>query len=178
MQSKKDIIFITIAIIIGLIFKQFYAISSTHHLLFILSPVNMLIELFFGLKSSYDAATGFYFESLNIVIDKSCAGVNFWIVAFWAAVSIWVRQNKYLKYKSLIFIGLLVLTYIFTIFANASRIAIAIIALQLKDTITLFSKPWFHEAEGAFVYLFFLLLFSLGLNYLLNKTNHPDAQRA
>jgi len=178
MQPKKSIAFILIAVVIGFALKQFYAVSSTSHLLFILLPVNSMIELFFNLKSSYDAETGFYFESLNIVIDKSCAGINFWIVAFWAAVSIWVKQGPYLKYKVLIFIGLLMLTYIFTIFANASRIAIAIIALQLNDKITFFNAPWFHEAQGAFVYLLFLLLFSLGLNYLLYKTNHPDAQRA
>ncbi len=178
MKTRTIFLFVTAASIIAFLLKLLYAVGKNDDLLFMLKPIKSLTALFFNTNSIYDSSIGFYFKSLNIVIDKSCAGINFWIISFWTAISLWLMQGQDSRYKILKFIGLFLISYIFTIFANTSRIATAILALKLKKIIPLFSTPWFHQAEGVFVYLFFLLIFSLMLNYFFNKLNITHAQRA
>lgn len=64
----------------------------------------------------------------------------------------------------------LLMAYIFSIFVNTARI---IFSLTL-DKIFAQSWAWFHEAEGAFIYLFFLICIYFVAEYSLKLANDDE----
>jgi len=143
-------------------------------LFFILKPTNGLVEIFTGSPSFYDATIGYYYPNLNITIEKSCSGFNFWLLAFVlsAFVSLNYLQSK--KAKAFIIPVMLVVSYLLTLFVNASRIVTSLAANSMTSAWYDHPVTWLHQAEGAFIYLMFLILFysSLQFFYSKNFTRH------
>ncbi len=143
-------------IIFGLL-KLFYMNANNNSMLFILKPLNKIVNLLTNTSSILLPDSGYYNNTLNIIINRSCSGFNFLLIFF---VMISFRLFKYFKttYQKIIAIPiLLICSYIVTIFVNSSRIL-----LSLKTSLILNSQnitlPWFHLIQGVFVYLFFLIL--------------------
>ena len=139
---------------------------TINELKFLISPVQFIISLFTKTKSSFIDNQGYYFNELNIVIDRSCAGFNLWIISYLCLGLLSIKHGKSTK-KKVIGLGIaLVSSYVFTILANSSRILLLIV---LQD----FAKiDWLHEGVGVITNLTFLMITYILTDLLLTKNQH------
>ncbi len=154
-----------LAVIIFLIMKLAYTFFENEAVLFLLLPTNLAIETITSSIAAYDPQSGFFHESLNIVIDKSCSGFNFWILCFVMFAFTTVRFIKGNALKLMMFPAVLLISLVLTIFVNTSRILLATLTPEFFNE----QFPWLHQAQGTLIYLTFLITFYLGLYYLLQK---------
>lgn len=163
-KISLNVLIIGGCIVVGLLAKYFFSYFSINSLLFILQPTAYLVEFFTGLPFKYLTDQGFWNDSQQILIDKSCAGLNFWVISFFTAITVTVTFYKKITHKLLNIPITIILCYLLTIIANTSRIVIAIKLLPFNT-----SFPHLHALQGGFVYLFILILFYLTLQYLSKR---------
>ncbi|MFK5976267.1 MAG: exosortase K [Sulfurovum sp.] len=162
-------IFLTLFTVLLIIWLKLYNIVATNDdLLFLLIPTKFLVEIFTSATALY-TDNGYFFELLNITIDKSCAGVNFFILSFslFAFVGFTYLDRVWKKIIA-IFVAIL-LGYFLTIFATFSRIIITLYIEPLKFYFDFIDSAFFHELLGGFVYLFLLVLSYLFLDKIFNN---------
>lgn len=166
----KPYLFYGIIFILVILAKIAYTQATNETLVFILKPLSAIISFILGSNFIYTSDLGFYFESLNVTIDKSCSGINFWIISF-VVFSVSLLQIIKSNFNKLIVIPITLLaTFIFTLFANTSRILTAI----LIEKHTQYNYTWLHQTEGVFVYISLLLLAYIVFNHIISKfkTHH------
>ncbi|ULC59018.1 exosortase K [Flaviramulus sp. BrNp1-15] len=169
MKTKNTIYYIIVLslIVFG---KTAHIYATNNSLIFILKPLSNIVSFITDTDFIYSNTNGFYFEVLNITIDKSCSGINFWLISFVVFINLLLNICKSTFQKTILFPLILLMTFILTLFANTSRILISIfIEKQTK-----FNYSWLHQAEGVFIYLFFLILTYTIINHLLSKYNIYD----
>ena len=170
---NKTAVFFSITLIAALVMKWLHMQSDTNDLLFVLFPVQAFVKIALNTYSSYDAS-GFHFQELGIVIDKSCSGSNFLILSF-CILSITIPYHRYSYIKaSALFAIAMVLSYGITLIINLSRIMVSLELLRLKTTLPWITQPWVHETEGIFIYLSALLISHLTLKYYFFKNKNHD----
>jgi exosortase K len=141
--------------------------ADNNNLIFLLKPTNQLVGLLTGSTSTYFADSGYFYSNLNIVIEKSCSGFNFWILCFGMLGFLMIKHVGSSLQKAMAIPVCLLVAYIFTIFVNASRIfASIIIQHQSKNFAPNISHEVLHEIIGVTTNLSFLIL----AYYLLEKT--------
>ncbi len=173
--KNKNTIYYIAAIIIFFLLKIFYSLTEITNLKFLLNPTNRIIELVTNSDSHFIATHGYFHEDLNILIDKSCSGFNFCIICFALIIYLFINFLKSRKQKIIAFPLSLILAYIFTIFANASRIIISIMAQGTADNyIGVRPHLNLHHLTGSFIYLFFLIIIYSGIHLLLIKIKHNE----
>ncbi|MGL1890662.1 MAG: exosortase K [Spirochaetaceae bacterium] len=163
-----------IAVIIFGVLKLFYINANNRTLLFMLTPINKIVCLVTNTQATV-GTEGYLNNSLNIIINKSCSGFNFFLVIF---VMTFVMSFKYINstfQKTVIIPCLLMTSYLVTIFVNSSRILISLKTSYLltNQNITL---PWLHYVEGIFIYLFFLILIYTILDKSITKRMYQNEQ--
>lgn len=85
--------------------------------------------------------------------------MNFWIIAFTVGcLSLLAREVSQRKLLLLLPV-MAAAAFVLTIFANTSRIVIAIKAIPLEGSSSLFSSSNIHQLIGIAVYLMVLILF-------------------
>ncbi|HMV41332.1 MAG TPA: exosortase K [Leptospiraceae bacterium] len=173
MKSKKEIAFHTFyLLVIGISFiilKLFYKIADNSDLLFLLKPISFIIDVFTNSDSFFSLESGYYYPDLQITIDKSCSGFQFWLLTstFFGFQFFWKRTSN----SFLILPMLILATYFLTIIANISRI---LITIQTRIMLKSFSIPFtsnLHEGLGAFIFLFFFISANLSLLYFMRQMN-------
>ncbi len=170
-----DYLFYILATCAFVAMKFWYGAVKSDELVFLLRPTNAIIEMITNSDALYIQGTGYYHEPLNIVINKSCSGFNFMVLCF---MMISFLGKKYLPSKdSFMLLPLsLFLAYPITVFANSSRILLSIFleSYRLK-----MDRPvWFHQAEGIFTYLFFLIVIYLVVESFLTNPKFKHEQTA
>lgn len=165
MDIKKNSFYYAIGILLFGMLKVAYTHMDANDLIFILSPTDKMISFLSNSKSVFLNETGYFHQDLNIIIEKSCSGFNFFILIFIIGYFVIINHFQNKKFK-LLFLSILS-SWLLTAFVNTSRIIIAIFIQKLTPQIQI--NTWFHQAQGTFVYLFFLILFYKTLNYLLTK---------
>jgi len=176
MINPKNIPFYLICILIFLILKFGFTRATHSNLKFLLAPTSKIVETATGTDSEFIDGSGYFNQKLNIIIDKSCSGFNFLVLCF---ISLSFTAFKYLKTnirKLFAIIFLLIASWFITIFVNASRILFSVFVHNQGFVGSNNNAEWMHQAEGVFVYLFFLILIHLIFNYLLNKIFKKHAQ--
>ncbi|NVO84152.1 exosortase K [Hymenobacter terrestris] len=145
--------------------KLCYAAADTADVRWLLAPTNALVNLLLSSTSEFVAGRGYVHSGLSIVIDKSCAGGNFGLLTGLVLTTtyLWQRGPR----PGLALLVLLLLSYPLTLFVNAARIAGAVRLGQLLPPAL--APAWLHEAQGALVYLFFLVAAYAALRHLLLK---------
>jgi len=167
-------IFICLTFLLAAVLKGLYAASSTEHLLFILSPTSLLVSSSLGMSAEYTHA-GYSIAPLHVLIDKSCAGINFLVILFTALATTAPYRYLSLWRSAWLFTGLMILSLILTPLVNTSRILGAIALLKFKTTIPFLASAWMHEAEGAFIYLTALTITYLAIRkFYLTIENHAQ----
>lgn len=154
--SLADIIFILLVIIIAFGLKHHYSQASVDHLNWILAPTVEFVEQLSGITFEQEQYTGFISKTHRIIIAKSCAGVNFLIIAFCMLIFSRVRQTKQVGAKILLFIKSIMIAYFLTIIVNALRIILAIYLFDADIYGGWLTREMLHRIEGTAIYFIFL----------------------
>jgi exosortase K len=167
--------YFALALCIGLGIKYFYSVANNEQLRFMLFPVHLFIELQTGYQGVFEADRGYFFSNLNICIDKSCAGLNFFAIAFLSCSFIVIQKTvKERQLPIYLFISLSV-SFLVTVLANSSRIFLAL--LTLRSFPTLAAQSWFHEAQGVFVFISILLFFHIFVLYIMEFVQFQSSSK-
>ncbi len=154
--SLADIIFILLVIMIAFGLKYHYSQASVDRLNWILAPTVEFVELLSGITFEQEAYTGFISKTHRIIIAKSCAGVNFLIIAFCMLIFSRVRSIKPVGAKILLFIKSIMIAYFLTIIVNALRIILAIYLFDADIYGGWLTREMLHRIEGTAIYFIFL----------------------
>jgi len=156
--------------IIGLfiLFKFLYRSADNNLLLFLLKPTSQIVSFLTGSSYVYSADSGFYYNSLNIIIEKSCSGFNFLLISFCATAFLFIKHTDNLIFKLIAIPTSLIVAHLLTILVNSARIFASII-VQQQANIFLPSRPHLiiHEIIGVTTNLSFLIVFYYVLEKLL-----------
>ena len=150
-----------------ILLKIGYTQTNSDDLLFLLFPTDKLISSFTGSTSDYIQGSGYFHPEFNILIEKSCAGFNFFILCFLIGYITCLQHIVKTSKRWTTLPICLLCSYFLTIAVNTSRILISISLAVRKSIIADISG--FHQLQGTFIYLFFLLLSYLILKHSLNK---------
>ena len=152
-----------------------YIKASTQELMFILWPTNIIVEVMTGIKSVHKNNDGFFYSNLNIIINKSCSGFNFFMICFlmlsFSAINV-LKTHK--QIVTAIVLPLFIST-ISTVFANSSRILIAIYVKKIMPDSSN-KYPWLHQTEGIIVYLFLLIIIHTSFTFLIQKIQDKNEE--
>jgi exosortase K len=148
-----------------ILLKFCFTLADDRHLTFLLKPTDELVGLLTGSRSVYLAGNGFYCDKLNILIDKSCSGFNFWILSFLVFVYPTVRYFDKPSHKILTVPAALTGAYALTVFVNASRIFASVIVHNQTKFLPAERQHLIHETVGIITNLSFLVL----TYYLIEK---------
>ena len=160
-QTKKmnrNIPYYFTAVGLFVLLKVGFTFADIGNLTFLLKPTDKLVGLLIGSQSVYIADYGFFHEKMNIVIEKSCSGFNFWILSFLVFAYLGLKYFDKHLHKILTIPTALLCAYLLTIFANSSRIIASIVVRN--QTFGFFSdkQPIIHEMVGITTYFSFLVL--------------------
>ncbi len=153
------------AVGIFILLKFAFTLADNNDLIFLLKPTDKLVGLLTGSHSVYLADNGFYHEKLNILIDKSCSGFNFWVLCFLVFTYLTVKHLDKLLYKILTIPIALLFAYMLAIFVNTSRIFASVIVKTQTKNVFENQQHLIHEAIGIITNLTFLVL----TYYLIEK---------
>ena len=163
-----------VAVGIFILIKLSYSLANNDDLTFLLKPTYKMVEVLTGSQFFYIPDIGYYCEKLNITIEKSCSGYNFWILCFIMLTFLALKYFERPFHKALIIPVALFTAYFLTIFVNTSRIFTSII-LQGQANNFLPSRPHYmlHEIVGIITNLAFLILiYILTQKILIKKPSH------
>ncbi len=166
--SSKNIPFYALAVTLFLFFKLLYINANAEDILFLLSPTNMFVSILSNSTGVFIKNAGFYHQDLNILIEKSCAGFNFFILSFIISYTLTLQYVNKWKPKLILLPISLLISWLLTIGVNVARITTAIL-FNAHLPISSAKSVTMHEIQGTFIYLFFLLLFYKILKYALTK---------
>lgn len=150
-----------------------FTLADNDDLSFLLKPTDKLVGLLTGSPSDYHSDSGYYHESINIIIDKSCSGFNFFVLCFILFFYLTVKHfdktlNKLLSIPAS-FLG----AYLLTIFVNSSRIIASLVVHAQTKYIFPNQHTIVHEAIGVITNLSFLILaYALIDKFLTQKRHH------
>jgi exosortase K len=164
-QTNKNIPYYLTAVGLFILLKFGFTFADNDNLTFLLKPTDKLVGFLTGSHSVYLADKGFYHDKLNILIDKSCSGFNFWILSFLVFTYLIVKYFDKPFYKILTISTVLFGVYLLTIFVNTSRIFVSVIVQNQTKNIFANQQHLIHEAVGIITNLTFLVL----TYYLIEK---------
>ena len=161
-----------IAIILFIGFKLAFTKTNNDWVLFLLRPTNFLVECFTGSYAVYQSDIGYFYSQLNIVIDKSCSGFNYWMLCFLMLVFSFVRKENRLLIGITLVLFALVCSFVCTIFVNTFRIYVSMV-IQSQHFHFLNAYPAIvHEVIGVTINLSFLVLIYYLSEKLINTYTH------
>jgi exosortase K len=155
-----------------ILLKFGFTVADNNDLTFLLKPTDKFVGLLTGSQSIYLADNGYYHNNLNVLIDKSCSGFNFWVLCFLIFTYLTVRYFDKHFHKTLTIPFALIGAYLLTIFVNTSRIFASIVAQTLTKNIFLNQQHIIHEAIGIITNLTFLILAYILIEKLLIHKRH------
>ncbi|BDD05167.1 exosortase K [Aureibacter tunicatorum] len=167
MEVQKNIFFYFIIAIIFIILKLGYTQANNDNLVFLLKPTDKMVGILSSSTSIYHADQGYYHEKLNILIDKSCSGFNFWLISFLLFNYLSVKHFRHAFQKALSIPLSLFVAYLLTLFANTSRIYTSIIIHTQSVSLFPNHQQIIHECIGIITNLTFLIITYLLLDKLL-----------
>ena len=173
MHTNKNIPYYLTVVGLFIILKFCYTLADNDDLSFLIKPTDKLVGLLMGSHSVYLSESGYYHENLNIIIDKSCAGFNFWVLCFLLLSYLTVRYFEKPLNKILTIPTALIGAYLLTIFVNTSRIFASIVVQTQTKNILQNHQHILHEAIGIITNLTFLILaYMLIEKLLIHKQNN------
>ncbi len=162
-------LFPMLAILLFLLMKAAYSVAEVQHLTLLLAPSSELVATFTGTNHGLIPEQGYYNEALHIIINKSCSGFNFWSICFLMSYCLLAKPSNPWIRNVFLFPLVLGATYIFTILVNSTRILFSLFLHSSNSHQLLTDAPWSHQAEGAFIYLSYLIIAYLSIEYFQTK---------
>lgn len=158
------------AAIIFVSFKFWFSDANHEDLMFLLKPINKLVNIATGSSSFFQVETGYINENLNIIINKTCSGFNFLLIVFLMLIFLMVKYFRKIQFQIFIIPIALIFSYGFTVLVNVSRILLSV----LLSTVFKNASIYLHQFEGTFMYLSCLMLLYLVADYLLKKHTNEE----
>ena len=155
---NKNITYYFIAVGLFILLKFGFTLADNNDLIFLLKPTDKLVGLLTGSHSIYLPVSGYYHEHLDIIIDKSCSGFNFWVLSFLLFTYLTLKHVDKTLSRILTIPTALIGAYLLTIFVNTSRIFASIVVQNQTKNIFLNQQHIVHEAIGIITNLSFLIL--------------------
>ena len=156
-----------------MLLKFAFTLADNDSLTFLLKPTDKLVGLLTNSQSVYLADNGYYHTELNILINKSCSGFNFWLLSFLVFTYLAIKYLDKPLHKALTIPTALVGAYLLTVFVNASRIFASIVVQNLTKNILSNQQHLVHETVGVITNLSFLVLaYYLTEKLLIHKQRH------
>lgn len=156
-----------------LLLKFGFTLADNNDLTFLIKPTDKLVGLLTGSHSVYLSDSGYFHEHLNIVIDKSCSGFNFWVLSFLIFVYLTVKYFDKALSKIMAIPTALIGAYLLTLFVNTSRIFASIVVQTQTKNIFLNQQHIIHEAIGIITNLSFLIsAYILIEKFLINRRHN------
>jgi len=142
----------------ALALKSYYSTATADDLLWILRPTTTLVELLSGQRFEFESYAGYESSDRRFVIAVPCAGVNFLITAFLmlGLRRLWRERFRAISWRFIPLSALL--AYLVTLFANTTRIWLALELRARGVAISGLTNNQLHRLEGIVVYFTFLLL--------------------
>jgi exosortase K len=153
----------------ALAMKIFFSASTVDQLKFILFPVSLLVEIISGSSFHFVTESGYEMDNSFIVIDKSCSGINFFIISSCMAAYLIIPTMKS-HWDKATGIGTSILaSFVLTLFVNAFRISTAISFLKYFGKEHVVNSKTGHHVQGIIFYFSFLIIYYLIFNHLIKK---------
>ena len=165
MKMNSNIPYYFTAVGLFVLLKFGFKFADNDDLVFLLKPTDKFVGLLTGSHSVYIADAGYFHANLNIVIDKSCSGFNFWILCFVVFSCLTVKYFDKTLHKILTMPTALIYACLLTIFVNTSRIFASIIVQAYTKNFLPGQQYLIHESVGIITNLSFLVL----VYYLIEK---------
>lgn len=169
MSKNKNIVFYSIGITLFILLKFAYKQAGSNELSFLLYPTNKIVSVLTGSHSVFKSGEGYHYEQLNIVIDKSCSGYNFWLLCFLMLAFLSVKYVNKNMHKLYALALSFILAYLFTILVNSSRIFTSIIIQRVNLTVVQQNEAMVHQIIGIITNLTFLIIIYLIAEKTINK---------
>lgn len=165
-NHRSTITLYIITLLLLILVKRFFKAATLAQMKAFLVPVAYAVRFF--LASPFEVVPeGYFYPELNIIIGKSCAGTNIFLILFVMLVFLYVPTAKEVGRKILYWGGALTLAYLVTLVANASRIVMAVSTRPYFAGTS--AQDEFHMILGMAVYLFYLVLTRLMVERLTRK---------
>ncbi|OYQ35678.1 exosortase K [Flavobacterium cyanobacteriorum] len=173
MLTDRNIVYYLASAGLFVLLKFGFAHACNDDLIFLLKPADELFSLLSGSPWVYLTDKGFYHENLNIVLDKSCSGFNFWMLSFLVFIHLALRYLHKPLHKILAVPSVLTATYLLVIFVNAFRILAAVTVQKQAQNFLPGYQQVLHEAVGIITNLSFLVLtYYYTEKYLTKRVYH------
>ncbi len=168
-KSKKTFIFLFLFFCIGFTFKWVFTNLDVEYSVWLLKPTTLWVEQITGLDFDFIKKEGYVCTQILpiTVIDKSCSGLNFWLMALLLGAFVLHKKSITLLHFFYYFIAVFALAWLITIIANTGRIIISIKVLPLFTDYISYAQS--HLLLGIFVYVTMLILYYLGLNFFVER---------
>ena len=172
METNRNTPYYLTAVGLFILLKIGFVFADNDNLMFLLKPTNKLVEILTDSRSVFLADNGFFYEKMNIAIDKSCSGFNFWILCFLLFTYLGLKYFDKHWHKILIIPTALFCAYVLTVFANVSRIVASILAHNQTVGIFPDKQLIIHEIVGITTYFSFLILAYYLIELFLKNKKH------
>lgn len=156
-----------IAVALLLLGKYWYSQADTEALLFLLRPVSWLIHLLSNQPYTFLAGQGFYFPNGHLLINASCSGFNWLLLAYLLGIFAGLRFLGKPFHKITLLPIMLPAAYLLCLVVNSMRIFFSIFITEQFAQ----NSAWLHLVEGTFVYLSSLILWYFACQYFFKKIN-------
>ncbi|MBO0862936.1 MAG: exosortase K [Chloracidobacterium sp.] len=157
--------------------KLHYSTASADQLRWILAPTTAFVELISGGSFEFESHAGYISRERGFLIAGSCAGVNFLITAFLTLSLMKLLGDRSKNISWRLIPTAAVISYLTTLVANATRIAIALSLRQSHSEIGHrfgMNPEEIHRFEGVIIYFgFLLLLIAAGEKISAEETSNP-----
>lgn len=167
---KKTFTKLSFTLLLVVSLKAIYSVCTLAQLQYFMYPMIPCIELFSQTSFHWIPEIG-YCSNLNIIIEKSCAGGNFFIICFaFLTFKLW-KFHTILQFSSRVLL-LGICSYFIMIFANTMRIVSAIKLTAWSFTNTYIDAHTAHLALGSILYVLTLLFINhfISLKYVKIQT--------
>lgn len=172
MQAYKNLSYYLTAVVLFVLLKFGFRLADNNDLIFLLKPTDKLVGVLTGSYATYLPEVGYFNEKLNIIIDKSCSGFNFWLLAFLLFTFVSLSYFEKTLHKILTIPTALICAYILTLFVNTSRIYTSVVIQNHTKNIFRNQQLILHEAIGIVTNLTFLILAYILIEKLLKTKRH------
>lgn len=173
-KINKNILYYLIAVILFIFLKIGFTFADNKDLTFLLYPTDKLVSLLTGSHSIFLDEYGYFYENINIVIEKSCSGFNFWVLCFLLFTYLGLKYFDRNLHKILIIPTAFLSAYLLTIFANVSRIVASIVVRNQTLTIFPNEQSMIHEIVGIATYFSFLIIAYYLVEKKLKHKHHAE----
>jgi exosortase K len=173
MKIKQNLPYYIVLALTFILLKYVYTQTETSDLKLLLEPTSKAVEFLTGRTYFFTSTQGYFFEELNVTINKSCSGFNFFTLSFVLLSTLTISYLKNNNQKVFSIILSLFGAYFLSILANSSRIYSSIILQEKIQLLTSLDASIIHESIGIINNLTFLIVAYYFTEKLLIKL-HPN----